>query len=75
MQINLVDDWRKVLARAWSARLMILAGILSGAEVALPYFTDAIPLGIMSALSSLVVSAAFIARFVAQKNMVPNGDQ
>lgn len=64
-----VKNWREVLTKAWSARLMIIAGILSGAEVALPFFTDVVPQGIMAALSSLVVSAAFIARFMAQQNM------
>lgn len=68
--MKLIRNWKDVLTKAWSARLMILAGILSGAEVALPYFTAVIPPGILSALSSMVVSAAFIARFLAQKNMV-----
>lgn len=67
--MRIIANWREVLTRAWSARLMILAGVLSGAEVALPYFTFAVPTGVMAALSSLVVSAAFIARFWAQKNM------
>lgn len=64
-----IQNWRQVLVRAWSARLMIIAGLLSGAEVALPFFTDVVPQGIMAALSSMVVSAAFIARFMAQKNL------
>ena len=72
----LIENWRQVLARAWSARLMILAGLLSGAEVALPYCTDIVPAGALAALSSAVVSAAFIARLIAQKNMeVDNGDK
>lgn len=69
----LIENWRDVLAKAWSAKLMILAGLLSGAEVALPYFTAVIPPGTMAALSSAVVSAAFVARFLAQKNL-PNGN-
>jgi hypothetical protein len=58
-----------VLARAWSARLMILAALFSSAEVALPYCTNLVPAGAMAALSLLVVSGAFIMRFLAQKNM------
>lgn len=68
--MTLISNWRDVLTKAWSARLMILAGLLSGAEVALPYFAVIIPQGVLAMLSSTVVSAAFIARFMAQKNMV-----
>jgi hypothetical protein len=65
----LIQNWRQVLARAWSARLMILAALFSGAEVALPYCTKLVPAGAMAALSLLVVSGAFVMRFLAQKNM------
>lgn len=69
--MKLIQNWREVLKKAWSARLMILAGLLSGAEVALPWFIGVEPKGSLAALSSIVVGAAFIARFLAQKNM-PN---
>jgi hypothetical protein len=65
----LIKNWREVLTRAWSARLMILAALFSGAEVALPYCTTLVPPGAMAALSLIVVSGAFIMRLIAQKNM------
>jgi hypothetical protein len=65
----LIQNWREVLTRAWSARLMILAALFSGAEVALPYCTSLVPPGAMAALSLIVVSSAFVMRFLAQKNM------
>jgi hypothetical protein len=67
--MKLVPEWRKVLRKAWSVRLLALAGILSGVEAALPLFTDAAGLrsDIMSALTLLAVSGAFVARLVAQK--------
>ncbi len=34
--MRLVDNWRRVLARAWSVRLIVLAALLSGIEGALP---------------------------------------
>ncbi|MEP9388208.1 hypothetical protein [Mesorhizobium sp. KR9-304] len=34
--MRLVANWRAVLTRAWSMRLMSLAGLLSGMEIALP---------------------------------------
>lgn len=66
----LVPNWRAVLRRAWSIRLLILAGALSGVEVALPLIgVDAIPAGTFAALSGLVTAAAFIARLIAQKGI------
>ena len=67
----LVRNWRDVLRRAWSIRLLILAGLLSGLEVALPLidgFID-IPRGIFAALSGLTVAGAFVARLLAQKGL------
>ena len=74
MTFKPVSNWRKVLRKAWSVRLMIVAGILSGGEVILPFFEPAIPRGIFAAASGLTVSAAFIARLMAQKG-IRDGDQ
>ncbi|WP_297842959.1 hypothetical protein [uncultured Roseibium sp.] len=67
--MKLVSDWRRVLKKAWSVRLMLLAALLSGAEVVLPFLGDFIAPGLLAALSALTVSAAFVARFLAQRNM------
>jgi len=66
--MRLVAHWRRVLRRAWSVRLMILAGVLSGAEIALPLLDGVLPLdrGVFAALSFLATVGAFVARFVAQ---------
>lgn len=61
-----VPNWRLVLRYAWSIRLMLLAALLSGAEVALPLFEYSIPTGLFAALSAGVTAAALVARFVAQ---------
>jgi len=76
MRFELIEDWRRVLKRAWSIRLILLAGLLSGAEVLIPIFTDDPPLprGVFGALSFFVTAGAFIARILAQKDE-PNGDQ
>ncbi|MBO6858490.1 hypothetical protein [Roseibium sp.] len=66
--MKLVNDWRRVLRRAWSVRLLILAGLLSGAEVALPFLGDFIEPGRLAALSGLATAGAFVARIVAQKD-------
>lgn len=67
--MKLVSDWKRVLKRAWSIRLLLLAGIFSAVEVALPFFENSIPTGIFAAASGLATGAAFVARLVAQKGM------
>jgi len=67
--LKLVSDWKRVLRYGWSIRLLLIAGILSGLEVALPYIGDAylIPTGAFAALSVLVTMAAFAMRLISQK--------
>lgn len=67
--MKLLTDWKRILKRAWSIRLLILAGVLSGIEVILPFFSDAIPRGPFAVLSFLAVAGAFVARLVAQKEL------
>ncbi|MBN9671689.1 hypothetical protein [Roseibium aggregatum] len=67
--MNLVSDWRRVLQRAWSIRLIALAALLSGAEVALPFLGDFIAPGRLAALSALATAGAFVGRILAQKDM------
>lgn len=67
--MKLDSQWRRILKKAWSIRLMLLAGLLSGVEAILPLFSEAIPRGIFSVASILVISGAFIARLVAQKEV------
>lgn len=67
--MKLTDDWKTILRKAWSVRLMILAGLLSGIEVALPYFSADMPRGLFALLSITVVTAALVARLLAQKDL------
>lgn len=67
--MRLKEDWRIVLRKAWSIRLMLLAGLLSGVEVVLPLFADLLPRGMFAGLSGASVAAAFVARLVAQKDL------
>lgn len=67
-----IENWRAVLTKAWSMRLIILAALLSGFEVALPIMREAIeplgliPPGVFAGLSFVATAAAGIARLVAQ---------
>lgn len=66
----LIDDWSRVLRRAWSIRLILLAALLSGVEVALPILDAVIefPRGWFAAASAFVTMAALVARIIAQKD-------
>lgn len=66
-----VANWQAVLRRAWSIRLMALAALLSGLEVALPLAGHLLPFGpgVFAGLSAAVTAAAFISRLVAQKGV------
>ncbi|ANL84688.1 hypothetical protein [Rhizobium phaseoli] len=69
--MKFASDWKRVLQRAWSIRLMLIAGLLSGIEFAIPYldgYVD-IPPRLFAALSGFTVAAAFVARLLAQKDV------
>ena len=67
--MRLYDNWKEILRKAWSIRFMIIAAVLSGIEVILPFFNESIPKNVFAALSFVFVSAAFIARLVAQRDV------
>lgn len=67
--MKLYDNWKEILRKAWSIRFLAIAGILSGVEVILPLFHDDIPKNLFAALSLVFVTAAFIARLVAQRDV------
>lgn len=73
--MRLVAEWWRVLRYAWSIRLLVLAGVLSGVEIALPLIDQVveIPRGVFAGLSFLATAAAFVARLVAQQSI--SGDQ
>ncbi len=67
--MTLKDDWRDVVRKAWSIKFMVLAFVLTMAEVMLPFFSDAVPPRTFAVLSGLAVAGAFVSRLVAQKDM------
>lgn len=67
--MRLYDNWREIMRRSWSLRFIFLAGLLSGCEIVLPLFADQIPRNLFAVLSFAAVSAAFVARLVAQKGI------
>lgn len=69
MRPHLYSNWRQIIRRAWSVRLMIAAFLLTAAEVVLPLYADDLPRGLFAALSGLAVAGAFVSRLVAQRGL------
>lgn len=67
--MKLYDNWRQILRKSWSLRFILVAGVLSGCEVALPLIGDRFEPGVFAGLSSAFTCAAFIARLIAQKDI------
>ncbi len=69
--MRLVPDARRVLRYAWSIRLMVIAFVFSGAEIALPLLDGLLPVPrlVFAGLSFLATGGAFVARLVAQESV------
>lgn len=67
--MTLSENWPTLLRKAWSVRFMVLAFLLTMAEVMLPFFSDAVHPRTFAILSGLAVAGAFVSRLVAQKDM------
>ena len=61
--VKLIDNWQSVIKRAWSIRLLIVAAVLTGIEAIMPF------LQLPKAAIFGLVTAALIARVIAQKDM------
>ena len=69
MRVQLVPQWKRVLRKAWSVKLTLLAALLGGIEIALPLFADSAPRHVFLGPSIVVTVGACIARLVAQPSM------
>jgi hypothetical protein len=65
--MTLISDWKRIVRKAWSFRLLVLAGVFTTAEVALPLFVEEMPRALFAVLSGLSITGAMVARVVAQK--------
>lgn len=72
-KICLLDDWRRVLRRAWSIRFSLLAAAFTAAEVVVPLFGDVLldvmPRGAFVLLAFAASIGATVARILAQPEM------
>jgi hypothetical protein len=67
--MNLYPNWREILRKAWSVRLMAAAVILDGAQVVMQLLTPHQPSAWFIGLSAVVTMAALVARLTFQKGV------
>lgn len=67
--MRLLNNWKRIIRRAWSIRLGIISALFAGAEVVLPMFVDVIPRNLFAGMSFISVAGAVVARVIAQPEM------
>lgn len=67
--MTLAPDWKTILRKAWSVRLIAAAAVLSGAEFAFPLFGDHMPRLVFALGGFALTAAALVARIVAQEGL------
>ena len=64
------ENWRAVLAKAWSLKFNAAAGLLGAAEVYIAMVQPAgVPNGVFAGIGAVVSTLAFGARLMAQKEL------
>lgn len=68
-----VENWKQVLKKAWSLRLIALAGLLTGLEAALNIIPTELamllPSWLLPTVTLLVTGGAFASRLIAQDSL------
>lgn len=69
MRLKLHEEVEWIVSHAWSFRFLVLAVVFTGAEAALPLFTEHPPLPrkIFAVVIFLIVSLALISRIIVQQ--------
>lgn len=68
-RVRLIPRWRRFLRYAWSVRLIILAGVLAGAQAVLPFLTELIPPRILAVMTFVIVMGALVSQFIVQQKL------
>lgn len=66
----LLPDWKRIVKKAWSMRLMAVAAFFAGCEAVLPFVDDVLAPRPMAIVAFVVVVMAMVTRLMIQK-----GDQ
>jgi hypothetical protein len=67
--MELIENWKLILKKAWSLRLLTAAAVLSGAESIAPFAQNYLPPRLFAATMFAIVCLAFAARLLAQKEV------
>lgn len=79
--MNLHHDWKTILKRAWSIKLILLAGFFSGLEALVQVVTlfagemSSVPRGLFAILAFVASNGAFVTRLMAQRDLDKPKDQ
>lgn len=71
--MKLIDEWGRVLRRAWSVRLALLSALLSAVEIGVQLWAPGQG-GKAAAAAAVVALAAGVARIVSQAKMRGDGN-
>ena len=66
--MKLISDWKKIVRKAWSFRLLGLAAAFTAIEILLPMVDTGLSPVVFSVLSGLAIVGAMVMRVVAQKD-------
>lgn len=73
MRIRLIENWRDVLLKAWSVRLILLTGILSGLQAAMGVvpveFIRSLPTWLWPVATLVVTAGALASRIIMQESL------
>lgn len=76
--MQLIDNAREVLLKAWSWRFAALATVFSLLDLLnqlLPFLTSALPNKTLTTAAAVCGAGAVVARFLKQQNMLPGADK
>lgn len=77
--MQLAPNWKAILTKAWSVRLMAVAGVLSGIEAAIATYPDIFAIfgvapGRAALVSMTVTCCAMWVRILAQKGVTADAE-
>jgi hypothetical protein len=65
--VSLLPDWKDIVRRAWSVRLMLLAFVATLAEALWPVFAPEFEFRFAGVVSAVLIAAALVDRLMAQQ--------
>lgn len=67
--MRLIDDWDKVLQRAWSVKFAILTLVAATLEALLPFLTAVVPAGIFATVAVASSLLTVVSRLLQQQGI------